>query len=335
VTAEVATATTARPSVRTQLGALVRRNPWTTGLYVLLVALVVFTALVHRRFGFFDLETISQQALPLGLAAAAQAVVVIGGGIDLSVGSMMALTNVTAAALMEGASTEMTIVIAIGVLLMGLLLGTINGVLIVISRVPDIVVTLAMLYIWGGAALLVLSSPGGAAPPWLKEIVDGGLIVELVPLALVVLLVAVGAIWLPLRRSRLGLAIYAIGSDRLAAFRSGVDVDRTKIASYAVCGLLSAAGGLSLSAVTGIGTPTVGAYTLAGVAAIVLGGVSLAGGRGGMLGPIAAAYVLTLIEFDLVVIGVDPNFSTMIQGLIMVLVVMVAGLASYRRSRRR
>jgi ribose transport system permease protein len=236
---------------------------------------------------------------------------------------------------MKDATPEMAILIAIGILLMGIVLGTINGIVIVLSKVPDIVVTLAMLYIWGGAALLVLSSPGGGAPTWLKELVDGGLIVDVVPMALVVLLVTVGAIWLPLRRSRVGLAIYAIGSDRLAAFRSGVNVERTKIVSYAVCGLLSAAGGLSLSAVTGIGTPTVGAYTLAGVAAIVLGGVSLAGGRGGMLGPIAAAYVLTLIEFDLVVIGVDPNFSTMIQGLIMVLVVMVAGLASYRRSRRR
>src|SRR5690606_35308630 len=115
------------------------------------------------------------------------------------------------------------------------------------------------------------------------EISSGTLGIDLIPRALVALLVIVFAVWIPLRRSRLGLSIYAVGSNRLAAFRSGVNVERTKIAAYALTGLFASLGGLALTASTGIGTPTPGPYLLLSVAAIVLGGVSLAGGRGGLL----------------------------------------------------
>lgn len=328
-----AVALAGRETLAALLRRSLRRNVWTASLSGLFVALLVVTRLIRPTFGAFDLETLAMAALPLALAAVAQAAAVIPGGIDLSVGSMIAVTNVTAAVLMKDAPTETVILVAVGVLLLGLALGTVNGIIVAVSRVPDIVVTLAMLYVWGGVALLILPSPGGGAPSWFKSLVTGSILVEELPKALVVLALIVGVVWLPLRRTKLGLALYAVGSDRLAAFRSGVNVGRTKVASYALCGLFSGAAGLALTATTGIGTPTVGAYTLAGVAAVVLGGVNLAGGRGGVVGPIVAAYVLSLIRADLVFMGVDPNFSTMIQGGIMVLVVMVAGLLTLRRRR--
>ena len=108
--------------------------------------------------------------------------------------------------------------------------------------------------------------------------------------------------------------MYAIGSDRVAALRSGVDVGRTKVAAYAITGLFAAMGGLAFTMNTGIGSPVQGPYTLDSVAAIVLGGVSLAGGRGGMMGPILAAFILSLIRENLFFLGVDPNYSTVIQG---------------------
>ncbi len=147
------------------------------------------------------------------------------------------------------------------------------------------------------------------------------------------LLVGVGVVWIPLRRSRLGLSMYAIGSDPVAALRSGVDVSRTKIAAYAITGLFAAMGGLALTMNTGIGSPVPGPYTLDSVAAIVLGGVSLAGGRGGMMGPIVAAFILSLIRDNLFFLGVDPNYSTVIQGVILVIVVMIGGLLAMRRKR--
>jgi ribose transport system permease protein len=97
-------------------------------------------------------------------------------------------------------------------------------------------------------------------------------------------------------------------------------------------GLFSGAGGLALTMTTGIGSPLSGTYyTLSAVSAIVLGGVSLAGGRGGMLGPMAAAFVLALIPSDLIFLGIDPNYGQVIQGTLIVLVVMVGGLTALRR----
>ena len=123
--------------------------------------------------------------------------------------------------------------------------GAINGALIVVTRVPDIVVTLAMSFVWAGCALLVLRTPGGGSAQWLKDLVLGPLGNEWIPKAGVVLIVIVAVIWIPLRRSRLGLSLYAIGSNQLAAFRSGVSVGRTKIVAYVLGGLFSALGGLS------------------------------------------------------------------------------------------
>jgi ribose transport system permease protein len=310
------------------------RSVYTIALLALLAGLLVFTLLIKPSFGAFDLETLSKGAMPLAFAATAQAIIVISGGIDLSIGAMMALTNVTAALLMQQVGPEAAVGVVLLVLVMGVVLGLVNGLLVVWTRVPDIIVTLAMSFVWAGAALLVLPRPGGAAAPWFLELGSGSFFVEFLPRAAIVLVVVVALVWLPLRRSRLGLSIFAIGSDRLAAFRSGIDVSRTRVLAYALGGFFAACGGLALTMTTGIGTPTTGLYTLQAVTAIVLGGVSLAGGRGGILGPIAAAYILGLIRLDLVFLGINPNYSTVIQGSIMILVVMVVGFITLRTQRR-
>jgi ribose transport system permease protein len=315
------------------LGNAMRRDTWTVGLFVLLLVLLVLTRIINPNYGPFNVASLAMAALPVALAAVAQAIAVISGGIDLSIGSVMALTNVTAASLMVGASAEVSVGIVLFVLLLGVVIGVINGSLIVLTRVPDIVVTLAMLFVWGGAALLVLNRPGGAVTPWLRELMTGSVLTEWLPRALVILLLVVGLVWIPLRRSNLGLSIYAIGSNRLAAFRSGVNVGRTRIAAYAFTGLFAAAGGLALTASTGIGTPIAGPYLLLSVAAVVLGGVSLAGGQGGLLGPIIAVFILALIRADLTFLGVNPNFAEVIQGAIMVLVVMFGAYVTLRRRR--
>jgi ribose transport system permease protein len=246
---------------------------------------------------------------------------------------MMALTSVVAASQMEGQSAEFGVVVVIGTLLLGILLGAINGSLVVVTRVPDIVVTLAMSFVWAGCALLVLKTPGGAAVDWLRQLVLGSFLVDFVPKAAVLLVVIVMAIWLPLRRSRLGLSIYAVGSSRLAAFRSGVSVGRTKVLAYVFAGLFAALGGLSLTASTVVGTPVPGPYTLQSVAAVVLGGVSLAGGRGGVFGPIVAVVILRLVRTDMTFLNLDTNLATVAEGFILIGVVMVGSLIEMRRRR--
>ena len=310
-----------------------RRNAWTIGLLVFLAALLVFTKIIQPRYGVPGVQGLAISVLPLAMAAVAQAIVVISGGIDLSIGSMMALTNVVAASLMEGQSPEFAVAVVIGTLLLGIVLGTINGVLVVLTRVPDIVVTLAMAFVWAGCALLVLKTPGGEAADWLKDLVLGSIGNEWIPRAAVVLVAIVALIWIPVRRSRFGLALYAVGSNQLAAFRSGVSVGRTKIIAYALTGLFAAFGGLALTASTGVGTPVPGPYTLQSVAAIVLGGVSLAGGRGGLFGPIVAVIILALIRTDMTFLNLNTNLATVAQGIILIVVVMVGTFIQLRRMR--
>jgi ribose transport system permease protein len=322
-----------RPRPEEALVDLAQRNSWTLGLLVFLAVLLAFTKLIQPSYGVAGIQGLSISVLPLALAAVAQAIVVISGGIDLSIGSMMALTSVVAASQMKGQSEEFGVAVVLGVIVLGLVLGAINGTLIVLTRVPDIVVTLAMSFVWAGCALLVLKTPGGGASVWLKQILLGSLGNEWIPRAAVALIVIVAVIWIPLRRSKLGLSIYAIGSDRLAAFRSGVSVGRTKVAAYALLGLIAALGGLSLTASTGIGTPVPGPYTLLSVAAVVLGGVSLAGGRGGVIGPLIAVVILQLIRTDMTFLRFDPNLAVVAQGVILIGVVMVGSLVQLRRSR--
>jgi ribose transport system permease protein len=313
--------------------AWIRRNGWTLGLIAFFVLLLVFTRVIQPSYGVTGIQGLAISVLPLALAAVAQAVVVISGGIDLSTGSMMALASVVSASLMMGQSGEFGVAVALGVLLLGLLLGAVNGGLVVLTRVPDIVVTLAMSFVWAGCALLVLRTPGGGAAQWLRDLVLGSIGNEWIPKAAVVLIVIVAAIWIPISRSRLGLSLYAVGSNQLAAFRSGVSIGRTKLIAYALGGLFSALAGLSLTASTGIGTPVPGPYTLLSVAAVVLGGVSLAGGRGGVVGPIVAVMVLSLIRTDMTFLGMNTNLATVAQGVILIGVVMFGTLIQIRRER--
>jgi ribose transport system permease protein len=315
------------------LGAAVQQNGWTLSLLALLVGLLALTKIVQPQYGPIAIQGLGTSVLPLALAAVAQAVVVISGGIDLSIGSMMALTSVVSAVLMKGQSEQFSVAIVIGVLLLGLLLGAVNGALVVITRVPDIVVTLAMSFVWAGCALLVRSSPGGGAAQWLKNLVVGPIGNEWIPRAAITLVVIVAIIWIPLVRSRLGLSIFAIGSNQLAAFRSGVSVGRTKFLAYVITGLFSALAGLSLTASTGIGSPVPGPYTLLSVAAVVLGGVSLAGGRGGVFGPIVAVVVLQMIRTDLTFLNVNTNLAVVAQGVILIGVVMFGSFVQLRRAR--
>ena len=312
-------------------GRAVRRYGWTAAVYVLFGVLMATTVAIKPDYGPFEWNTLTLAALPLAFAAAAQTVVVLTGGIDLSIGPLMALANVLALRAMLGHDLQYALVVTVLILLVVTLAGAVNGATIVITHVPDIVVTLATSFIWGGLALLVLAKPTPGIPFDFQNLAQGSELSPWIPNALLLLLV-IPLLWVPLRRSRAGLSIYAVGSDRNAAFRSGVNLAWTRILAYAVGGFFAGCGGLALSMTTGVGSPLAGTlYTLSGVSAIVLGGVSLAGGRGGLLGPVAAAYILSLIPAVLIYLGIDPNYGQMIQGLLIVIVVMIGGLGTVLR----
>ena len=306
---------------------LAQRHGWSAGLLVLLLLLLALTKFIQPSFGAVGLENLTRAALPFAFATAAMAVVVIVGGIDLSVASMMAACSVTVAVLVETLGGIPAILITLGV---GASMGAVNGGLVVLTRVPDIVVTLAMLYVWEGTALLILNSPGGSMVGWMQSSIAGSFIIDELPKALILITICVAVLWVPIKRSKLGLSIYATGSDENAAFRSGVATGRTRITAYALGGIFAAMGGISLAMLTGIGEPVAGPYLMASVAAVVLGGVVLGGGRGGLLGPIIAVFILRIVRTILTLAAVDPNVTTIVEGTIMVGVVMMGALLTMR-----
>jgi ribose transport system permease protein len=308
-----------------------KKHAWVISLAALLAVLLALTKIIQPGFGASGIESLARASLPFGFATAGMAVVIIAGGIDLSVASMIAVCAVTTAVLMERMAGVPALII---VLLAGAAMGAINGALIILTKVPDIVVTLAMLFVWEGVALLILSSPGGATADWLEGAIRGSFIFSWLPNAFLIIAIVSALLWGPLQRTKLGLSIYAIGSDELAAFRSGISIGRTKVAAYAICGLFCAFGGLSLAALTGIGEPVPGPYLMASIAAVVLGGVVLGGGKGGLLGPLIAVFVLRIIRTLLTLMAVDPNVTTIVEGVIMVGVVMLGTALTLKGTRK-
>jgi ribose transport system permease protein len=328
-------AATAQPAGRRSgvtLRRFATRQGWTLGVLAILIALLIVEANVAPNFTSFDIQSLVIAGMPLAFAAMAQAVVVISRGVDLSVGSVMALTNVIAARMMEGHGMGTAIAVSALVLAIGMAVGAINGIAVVATEVPDIIVTLATSFVWAGVALLVLATPGGGSPADYQTLSSSASLWEWIPNGLIVLVIAYVLIWVPLRSRRLGLAIYAVGSDRDAAYLSGVRVGRTRILAYVVGGLFAALGGLALVSTTSIGSPLSGEfYTLTSVAAVVIGGVSLAGGKGGLVGPVLAAFILSAAVTVLTFLGVDANYGQVIQGALIVAMVMFGGLLLRRR----
>jgi ribose transport system permease protein len=316
---------------RTNLAArFARRHGWTIGVYVLLLVLVLYwRSQTNLPWGPFDVQSLAIDALPLAFAACGQAVVIISGGIDLSVGSMMSLVNVVSAKYMLHMSFREALLFSLLLVLCAALAGAATGLVIVVTRVADIIVTLAMLFVWAGAALAVLQIPGGGTPLKYQSLITVDTVgTSWLPKALFVLLGAYVVLWVTIRRLGPGLRLYAIGSNRNAAYLAGINVSATRVLAYAYSAAFAALGGLALTAASGLGDAHSGdIYTLNSVAAVVLGGVSLLGGVGGLIGPIAAAFILTLVKTILILQGRDQNVAQVIQGTLIVLVVMIGGLA--------
>jgi len=317
---------------------LITRNGWTLGVWLLLTALLFWYANLIPKFGTFQITSISKNSLPLIYLAIGQAIIVIAGGIDLSMGALLLLSNALAARLMEGQPFVVVLLIAVGIILLIALLNALGGYMITVSGVPDIVVTLATSYIWSGLVLWILPSPGGGTAPLFRWLftgstsgIGGSYLLPLVMMAIPTLL-----IFLLSRRSRIGLSLYALGSDAIAARMAGLDGRRAKMVAYAIGGGMAALAGLATVALTGTGDPrfSVGANaTLNSVAAIVLGGIALTGGVGSVIGVVAAAVILIMLNPILSAVGIDPNSAQVIQGLLIAGVMMVGGVMALIRER--
>lgn len=287
---------------------------------ILLALLIAFGILQPRLFTKPVITSTSNQGMALAFAGMAQTAVVITGGIDLSVGPMVSLANSLASAIFVDSVIGVVGAVVL-ILLVGSVAGLVNGLIVVYGRIQPIIVTLATGSIYSGIALWIRPTPGGYVPRWYGDLLTGR-IFDTVPGALVLLALVIIFVWLPFRKSKLGLSVYAVGSNEGAAFMSGVNVKRAKLAAYAMSGLLSAIAGLFLTAQTSSGDATIGAvYTLLSIAAVVLGGTSLFGGSGGVAGTIAGAFALSIIASVLFFAGVNPLSQPFFEGLVLLLAV--------------
>ncbi|MGH7075655.1 MAG: ABC transporter permease subunit [Stellaceae bacterium] len=294
-----------------------------TGVFIFLLLLV---SIISNGFGYYEFNFLSSGGVALALAAMGQALIVLVGGFDLSVGATVSLVNSILATNM-GAGVGSELSWSVAALAIGGAIGAVNGFFVAFLRVQSIVVTLSTMFLVRGLALLVLPDPGGSIPQDVSAFFTGNAIPNVLPAAVVVILVAI-AVWIAIKRTRFGTAIYAVGSDEESAKAAGVRVRWTKFATFVIGGVFYGAAGLFVSAQSGAGDPLVGnPMLLETFAAVVLGGTILGGGRGGCVGPVFGAYTLMLMVNILLVLNVSAYYSTVVEGVILILAVLAGSLS--------
>lgn len=293
---------------------------------ILAISIIVFCGMFwlqqSRLPGNFEVTSTVNNTMPLAIAAIGQTIVVLTRGIDLSVGGVIDLTNALAAIHLSDGGTMHMIIVSLLIVLVGAAAGLLNGLIVGLGRLQPIVVTLATLSIFQGVAIRVLPQPGGTVPPGYTAF----LVNTDQPTALAFLAFAALG-WMALRRSRLGVALFAIGNDEAAAVAHSVRVIRTKVLAYTIGGMLYAVAGLFLAANATGGDATTGDdYTLTSIVAVVLGGVSLFGGRGSAIGAICGAFITTMIVNVLFFAHINPLYQSFYEGLFLVIAVVLGGV---------
>lgn len=298
----------------TRIRAYLRRYPATFALALAVVMLVVSFAMQP------NLNPVSQLAsfAPLALAAMATAAAVIGGGIDLSISAQMTLTSILFVGYLTPAGIGGYEAIAI-LLVVGGIVGGLNGLIVVVLRLPAIVVTLATMFIITGINLRLAPRPVILFDGWAMSlsssvwIIPGGLLTVGVPLVL----------WLLLTRTAFGRNLYAVGGSDATSFSAGVNVPVMRILSYVIGGVIAAIGGFALTAlVSSVDASASSAYIIGAITAIALGGIGLAGGRGGMLGAIAGAAVIFLVQNMLTIFGVSQVWLNLVFGALLLFAII-------------
>lgn len=313
-----------------------RRNSGPLGALVVFVLMFSLYLLEHpRSISVAIVTTASNKAALLAIVAMAQTLPVITRGLDLSVGMVMVLTSCLASVVVNGAPWQ----VALGVVLVlaaGAAAGALNGAIVVFGRLQPIIVTLATGAVFFGLALLLRPSPGGEVSEGLSDALTGRLF-GAVPTTLVLLAVVILLGWVPFRRTIVGRACYAVGSSEQAAYLSGVPLRRAKFIAYTAAGLLSGLAGLLLSLISLSGeasSPQAGLYTLNSIAAVVIGGTSLYGGTGGMVGSVMGAFVLRTIGDLLFVFDAPALWQPLFEGLILLAAVCIGALHVLRLRNR-
>lgn len=286
----------------------------------LLIIVSIFTAISPHYISGANLIDIIDQTVINGLLAVGITFAILTSGIDLSIGSTLAIVIVVIGQfLVNGTNSVVAVILGI---LVGLILGVVNGVLITKMKLQPFIATLGTMSIYRGLAYTITGGwPVLNIPKSFRTMLDGDIIGN-ISISIVILFLFAIICHIILKKTKQGIYLYSIGGNEEATKLSGIKVDRTKILAYGICGIAAALAGMIMLARLGTGEPAAGqGYELNAIAAAAIGGASLSGGKGSISGTILGAILLSALKVGLIVVGVDTFWQYIATGGIIVLAV--------------
>ncbi len=318
-----------------KLGGLLNRNPYLLSLLLLLLMIVINRALQDNLFEIGPLNGNLRVFTPAILLAVGQTFVIIAGGVDLSVGSILSMTNAILATQITQDATPDRVVFALLLAFgAGLLAGALNGLGVTLLRLQPIVTTYATSFIFAGVALYILPEPGGRLPREMTTFWRNPLEVTpefQIPMSIFVFILLI-LFWIVLSNTRYRQNLFATGSKIEAAYATGVRVNRVKFTTYLLSATFATLAALALTLGTGTGNPRAGdQMTLPSVVAVVLGGTRLSGGQGNIIGSIIGAVILGIIGNIISFANIDSWVRPLVDALIIIAALAIPGIITLAR----
>ncbi|MFK2825699.1 ribose ABC transporter permease RbsC [Bacillus sp. B190/17] len=289
-----------------------------------LIILILIVSILNPSFlAPLNILNLLRQVAINALIAYGMTFVILTGGIDLSVGSILALSSALMAGMMVS-GMDPILAILIGCLL-GAVMGAVNGLLITKGKMAPFIATLATMTIYRGLTLVYTNGNPitGLGDSYLFQLFGRGYFLG-IPVPAVTMLLAFAVLWVILHKTPFGRKTYAIGGNEKAAWISGIKVQRVKMMIYSLAGLLAALAGAILTSRLNSAQPTAGtSYELDAIAAVVLGGTSLSGGRGLIIGTLIGALIIGTLNNGLNILGVSSFFQMVVKGIVIVIAVLI------------
>ena len=289
----------------------------TRGVYVALVLAILISALLSPAFyKFSNILNVLRAAAVLGVVSVGQTLVILGGGIDLSVGAVMGTVAIAVSEITGGKDDSVAVAI-VACLAIGAVVGLLNGLLITKRNIPPFVATLGMLiFVEGARFAWTKGIISGRPAPFVRVLAS---IIGFIPIPVVIVVVLAVVVGLLLKKAPFGRQLYATGGNREVARFSGIDVERISIVTYVLCGFSAAIAGLILSGYIGYGDRYLGrGFDLDSIGAVVVGGTSFAGGRGGIGGTLAGVLLLTAMFNIVLILNLQVHYQIIVKGAVII-----------------
>jgi ribose/xylose/arabinose/galactoside ABC-type transport system permease subunit len=297
------------------------------GVYIALLIVVLISAMLSPAFyKFSNVLNVLRAAAVLGIVSVGQTMVILGGGIDLSVGATMGTIAIAVSEITGGRDNNVSLAIVI-CLVIGAAVGLMNGLLITKRNIPPFVATLGtLIFVEGVRFAWTRGIISGRPAPFIRVLAS---IIGPIPIPVVIMVVLAVIVAFLLKKTAFGRQLYATGGNREAARFSGINVERVSITTYVLCGLFAAIAGLVLSGYIGYGDRYLGrGFDLDSIGAVVVGGTSFAGGRGGIGGTIAGVLLLTALFNIVLILNLQVHYQLIVKGAVIIGAVMVYSLQS-------